>query len=58
MFSMTESRVLCEMQTPFYFVVTRHSGEDVNIYRKNCFVSITFQELQLNKPKQTQSNLT
>ena len=31
MFSMTKSRGLCEVQTPFSFVATRHSGEDMNI---------------------------
>ena len=48
---LTKSRVLCEMQTPFSFVATRHSV-DVKIYQKNSFVSITFQELQLNNPNQ------
>ena len=52
MFSMTESKVLYKVQTPFSFVATRHSDEDVKNYRKNSFVSITFPELQLNKLNQ------
>ena len=32
MFSMTKSRELDEVQTPFYFVATRHYGEHVKIY--------------------------
>ena len=32
MFSMTKTRVLCEVQMPFSFIATRHSGEDVKIY--------------------------
>ena len=52
MFYMTRSKGLYEVQTPFSFVATRHSGEDVKFYL-NCFVSITFPELQLNKPNQT-----
>ena len=47
MFSMIKSKDLCEVQTLFSFVATRHFTE------KNCFVSITFPELQLNKPNQT-----
>ena len=34
MFSMTNSRGLCEVQMPFHFVATCHSGEDVKIYQK------------------------
>ena len=51
MVSMNKSKVLFEVQTPISFVATRHS-EDVKIYRKNSFISIAFQELQLNKPNQ------
>ena len=52
MFSMTKSKMLCEVQTPFSFIATRHSGEEVKIYQKKNFVSITFSELYLNKPNQ------
>ena len=52
MFSMAKSRVLCKVQTPFSFEATRHSGEAVKIFQKNCFVSINIPELQLYKPIQ------
>ena len=41
-----------------FFVATRYSGEDVKNYRKNCFISIIFPELQLNKPNQNKPNQT
>ena len=51
MFSLTKTRGLYEVQTPISFVATRYSGEYIEIHRKNSFVSISFPELQLNKPK-------
>ena len=32
MFSMTKSRELDDVQTPFYFINRRHYGEDVKFY--------------------------
>ena len=37
MFSMTKSKVLCEVQMPFSLIATWYSGENVKIYPKNSF---------------------
>ena len=39
MFSMTKSRELDEVQTPFNFVKRRHYGEDVKFYQNNILFS-------------------
>ena len=37
MFSMTKSRELDQVQTPYYFVNKRHYGEDVTFYRRDIY---------------------